>query len=111
MTHFIEVLFFSINETKDNHFVVAGLRGNAFIGSGQQVQQLKTDKTATINNIIVDDSTTYMLANSGVIFSIKNGEVTSKQLKNGHSILSGVLKNKSLVLATEQGIAEIEVGN
>ncbi|WP_252094543.1 MULTISPECIES: WD40/YVTN/BNR-like repeat-containing protein [unclassified Pseudoalteromonas] len=103
--------FFSINETKDNHFVVAGLRGNAFIGSGQQVQQLKTDKTATINNIIVDDSTTYMLANSGVIFSIKNGEVTSKQLKNGHSILSGVLKNKSLVLATEQGIAEIEVGN
>ena len=52
-----------------------------------------------------------MFANSGVIFTLKAGKLTSKQLKNGHSILAGVVKKNQLILATEQGIAEVEVKN
>lgn len=103
--------FFAVDQTSDKQLIVAGLRGNAFIGNAQQVVQLDTQKTATINSIAHKDNVTYMFANSGVIFTLKAGKLTSKQLKNGHSILAGVVKKNQLILATEQGIAEVEVKN
>ncbi|WP_242441662.1 YCF48-related protein [Pseudoalteromonas piscicida] len=103
--------FFAIDEMANSELLVAGLRGNAFMGIGEQIEQLKTQKTATINAITEQDNVIYMFANSGVIFTLKNGKLTSTQLKNGHSILAGVVKNNRLILATEQGITEVEVKN
>jgi len=87
--------------------IVAGLRGNIFVNktdSGQW-QHLENDKTATINSIInYNNKQWLLLANSGVIFHLKDDELSYEQLADGKAILDGVIVKDRLILATENGI-------
>ncbi|WP_125721385.1 WD40/YVTN/BNR-like repeat-containing protein [Pseudoalteromonas rubra] len=97
---------FSINKTADGRVVAAGLRGNAFVSNSDlsQFQRLAFNKTATINHVLSVNDQQYLFANSGVIHTRNDAGLSTKQLKNGKSIMAGVLFEGNLVLATEQGI-------
>ncbi|WP_442961736.1 WD40/YVTN/BNR-like repeat-containing protein [Pseudoalteromonas sp. SMS1] len=102
--------FFAISKT-NNRLLVAGLRGNAFskASTSDQFTPIPVDKASTINSIVTYNDKQIMLANSGVIFTVVHDKVTTTQLKNGKSIMAGVIHDNKLVLATEQGIQIIEV--
>ncbi|MCF6440668.1 YCF48-related protein [Pseudoalteromonas luteoviolacea] len=102
---------FAVNKNKQEQLIAAGLRGNTFISDSKDVSfsPINVEKAATINSIVSTDTAQIMLANSGFVFTIEGKNVKTKQLKNGKSILSGVLHNGQLVLATEEGIQTIEV--
>ncbi|WP_440056205.1 WD40/YVTN/BNR-like repeat-containing protein [Pseudoalteromonas sp. T1lg65] len=101
--------FFAIAQHNKGQTLIAGLRGNAFIEQLDAFIPLETKKSVTINSIVSNDDISYLLANSGVIFKVQNNKIGVQQLKNGHAIMAGVLKNNRLILATEKGIEEIEV--
>lgn len=90
-----------------NEEVVAGLRGNVFIKRRGQVQwnHIQNSKAASINSIInYNNEQWFMLANSGVIFHLKDDSLTYEQRNDGKAILDGVIFNNKLIMATEDGI-------
>ncbi|MBE0358970.1 MULTISPECIES: YCF48-related protein [Pseudoalteromonas] len=98
--------FFAFN-SDDALEVVAGLRGNVFTKQREEQdwQHLENVKTATINSILnYNNEQWLMLANSGVIFHLKDGLLTYEQLADGKAILDGVISNNKLIMATENGI-------
>ncbi|MBH0056068.1 hypothetical protein I6F65_03775 [Pseudoalteromonas sp. SWXJZ94C] len=98
--------FFGFN-SDDTQEVVAGLRGNVFTKqrNEQDWQHLENVKTATVNSIInYNNEQWLMLANSGVIFHLKDGLLTHEQLADGKAILDGVIMDNKLIMATEDGI-------
>ncbi|ESP93318.1 hypothetical protein N483_26480 [Pseudoalteromonas luteoviolacea NCIMB 1944] len=102
---------FAVNKNQHSELIVAGLRGNTFQSASDDISftPTKVDKAATINSIVEYKNNQIMLANSGFIFTVTGNKVQTRQLKNGKSILSGVIHNGKLVLATEEGIQNIEV--
>lgn len=87
--------------------IVAGLRGNVFAKNknSQQWQHFENVKAATVNSIISFNNEHWLLlANSGVIFHLKDGLLTHEQRPDGKAILDGVIINNKLVMATEDGI-------
>lgn len=87
--------------------IVAGLRGNIFINKtdSQQWQHLDNDKTATVNSIInYNNKQWLLLANSGVIFQLKDDVLSYEQLADGKAILDGVIVKDKLIMTTENGI-------
>ncbi|XQF90310.1 WD40/YVTN/BNR-like repeat-containing protein [Pseudoalteromonas espejiana] len=98
--------FFAVSSDSEQE-IVAGLRGNVFAKSKgeQQWQHFENVKTATVNNIInYNNEQWLLLANSGVIFHLKDGLLTHEQRPDGKAILDGVIINNKLVMATEDGI-------
>jgi len=98
--------FFAFNSNNEEE-VVAGLRGNVFTKqrTEQDWQHLENVKTATVNSIInYNNEQWLMLANSGVIFHLKDGLLTHEQLADGKAILDGVIMDNKLIMATEDGI-------
>ncbi|TMO80512.1 hypothetical protein CWC16_08040 [Pseudoalteromonas sp. S3776] len=98
--------FFAVASDSEQE-IVAGLRGNVFAKSKgeQQWQHFENVKTATVNNIInYNNEQWLLLANSGVIFHLKDGLLTHEQRPDGKAILDGVIINNKLVMATEDGI-------
>jgi photosystem II stability/assembly factor-like uncharacterized protein len=98
--------FFAFNSDNEEE-VVAGLRGNVFTKqrNEQDWQHLENVKTATVNSIInYNNEQWLMLANSGVIFHLKDGLLTHEQLADGKAILDGVIMDNKLIMATEDGI-------
>ncbi|TMP28257.1 hypothetical protein CWB99_12670 [Pseudoalteromonas rubra] len=110
MPSFYAGSLFSVNKTSDGRVLTAGLRGNAFISDSDlsSFNRLALSKTTTINQVLSVEKQQYLFANSGVIFNRTQDGLSSKQLKNGKSIMAGVLFNGKLVLATEQGIQIVE---
>ncbi|KPZ54703.1 Ycf48-like protein precursor [Pseudoalteromonas sp. P1-13-1a] len=98
--------FFAVASDSDQE-IVAGLRGNVFAKNKneQRWQHFENVKTATVNNIInYNNAHWLLLANSGVIFHLKDGLLTHEQRPDGKAILDGVIINNKLVMATEDGI-------
>lgn len=102
---------FTVSKTADGRVVAAGLRGNAFVSDPElsEFQRLAFDKTATINQVLTVNEQQYLFANSGVIHTRSEAGLSSEQLKNGKSIMAGVMFEGQLVLATENGIQIVEV--
>lgn len=113
LNEFYRGSLFDVSITPSNEVLVAGLRGNAFRSNLDDLmldnwQKLAIDKTATINSIVASEGKHLLVANSGVIFVIDNGNVTTVTFKNGKSILSAVPFNNKLILATESGVTSVE---
>lgn len=97
--------FFSVSPFRDDKLIVAGLRGNAFVGSMSELsfRRLDIETTATINSVLPAERSVLMFANSGFVF--KYDDVVSQvQLETGHSILAAVPFKGNYVLATEKGL-------
>ena len=90
---------------------LAGLRGNAFKTDINLTswQQLDVPAPATINAMIQEDGTTYLFANSGNLFIADASGVKQHLFADGKAVLSGVVFNDKLVLATESGIKSIKL--
>ncbi len=86
--------------------LVAGLRGNIFTRQAQSQEwlQVDSDNHATVNSAINYKNEWLLFANSGVIFHIKDGELTEEQMADGKSLLDGVVFQNKLVMASEDGI-------
>ncbi|WP_372762102.1 WD40/YVTN/BNR-like repeat-containing protein [Pseudoalteromonas sp.] len=98
--------FFAFNSNAQQE-IVAGLRGNVFTRQHGEAfwQPLANDKTATVNSIInYKNDQWLMLANSGVIFHLKAGQLSYEQLADGKAILDAVIMGNRLIMATEDGI-------
>ncbi|MBQ4832460.1 hypothetical protein J8L70_04315 [Pseudoalteromonas sp. MMG010] len=97
--------FFALNENNTQR-VVAGLRGNIFTQSsaGGQWEHIKNTKTATINSIISYNNSWLLLANSGVIYTLSENQLTYQQNADAKSILSAVVDKNKLIMTTENGI-------
>ena len=101
--------FFAVAKSNADELLVAGLRGNIYVQQDGEMQHLETSYSATVNSILNAPERTFLFANSGVIYRLENGQLSATQMKNGQSIMAGVLHGERLILATEQGIAEVEV--
>ncbi|MGO2010324.1 MAG: WD40/YVTN/BNR-like repeat-containing protein [Pseudoalteromonas sp.] len=96
----------SLNQLKGEE-IVAGLRGNIFVRDGQQAswQKIENDIHATVNSIIKYNNKQWLLlANSGVIYHLKDNQLSVEQLADGKALLDGVLFEGKLVMASEDGI-------
>ncbi len=101
--------FFTFASTADQsqgEDLVAGLRGNIFTrqAGSEQWQPIHTDNFATVNSAINYNNEWLLFANSGVIFHIKNDELTEEQMDDGKSLLDGVVFQNKLIMASEDGI-------
>jgi len=101
--------FFTFASTADQsqgEDLVAGLRGNIFTRQtgSEQWQQIHTDNFATVNSAINYNNEWLLFANSGVIFHVKNDELTEEQMDDGKSLLDGVVFQNKLIMASEDGI-------
>lgn len=97
--------FFSLTKNEQENLVVAGLRGNVFEESSDAWQAFSMDGKATINDILVYKETVFLFANSGNLYFSANGEDFKHYVfDDGKAVMSGVVKNSNLVLATEAGI-------
>ncbi len=101
--------YFSIINVDDSQFL-AGLRGNLFKSEdqGDSWQALDTGVKATINSAYHYKNVTYFFANSGNIFYTSNNtDINDYELDDGKAVMSGVVFNGFLYLATEAGIKKI----
>lgn len=103
--------YFSIADTTKG-VQIGGLRGNLFNSNdmGESWSKLTTPIAATINDSFVQGSDVYHFANSGNVFYSKQGDAF--QLHNfddGKAIMSGVIKDGVMYLATEAGIKSLPV--
>jgi len=101
--------YFSIIDV-DNIQFLAGLRGNLFKSEdqGDSWQALDTGVKATINSAYHYNDVTYFFANSGNIFYTSNNtDINDYVIDDGKAVMSGVVFNGFLYLATEAGIKKI----
>lgn len=98
--------FFAYAKNDQEQALVAGLRGNIFTRTATEPWvHLKNNKTATVNSILdMGQQGWLLLANSGVIFHLKNNKLQVEQLPNGKSILDAVIFKDQLIMASEDGI-------
>lgn len=96
--------FFAFNAELANQ-VVAGLRGNIFVSHGDnEWQQLSNPSHATINSITKHGQQLLLFANSGVLLTYTNNQLSQQQMADGKALLDGVVFNNKLVMASESGI-------
>ncbi len=103
--------YFSIADSQ-NGVQVAGLRGNLFESDDNAISwgKLKTPVAATVNDSFVADNNVYHFANSGNVFYSRNGEEFKVYtFDDGKAVMSGVVKDKTMYLATEAGIKSLPV--
>lgn len=96
----------SLNQSEGED-IVAGLRGNIFVREGQNAswQQVDNDIHATVNSIIKYNNNQWLLlANSGVIYHLKDNQLKVEQLADGKALLDGVFFQGKLIMASENGI-------
>ncbi|WP_462174113.1 WD40/YVTN/BNR-like repeat-containing protein [Pseudoalteromonas xiamenensis] len=116
LNEFYNGSFFDVAINNKNEVIVAGLRGNAFVTTFDELlndswQRIELNKTSTINSIVESEGKEILVANSGLIF-IRNGEqIETISMKSGKSILSAVATNGKLILATESGLKSVENKN
>ena len=97
--------FFSLTTDQQKKLVIAGLRGNVFEKASDNWQALSMEGSATINDILVYKETVFLFANSGnLYFSTKGEDFKHYVFDDGKAVMSGVVKNSNLILATEAGI-------
>ncbi len=101
--------FFAFNKL-NNQYLVAGLRGTAFVSDdGEQWTQLDTDTTASINDIEIVGNKAVLLANGGVWLTYSNNQIKKSVTKDGKSLLAGASEQNELIIASEAGIHKISV--
>ena len=103
--------YFSVTDFK-GQVLLAGLRGNLYSSDdkGQSWQQVETPVKATINTTITEQSSVFHFANSGNLFYSINGEKLKNHVfDDGKAIMSGVVWQDTLFLATEAGIKSISL--
>ncbi|MFY8349374.1 WD40/YVTN/BNR-like repeat-containing protein [Pseudoalteromonas sp. SSM20] len=101
--------FFAFNKLNDQ-YLVAGLRGTAFVSDdGEQWTQLDTDTTASINDIEIVGNKAVLLANGGVWLTYSNNQIKKSVTKDGKSLLAGATEQNELIIASEAGIHKISV--
>jgi photosystem II stability/assembly factor-like uncharacterized protein len=97
-----------------NQYYLAGLRGNLFESEdgGLQWEAIKTPAPATINSAYIDRDTAYFFANSGNMFYQKNGQAVMHHIfEDGKAVMSGVVFEDKLILATEAGIKTLPLSD
>ncbi|NVK24354.1 MAG: hypothetical protein HWE10_05455 [Gammaproteobacteria bacterium] len=95
-----------------NKLYLAGLRGNLFESNdaGLSWQNINTAEPATINSGYETSEFSFFFANSGNLFyRINNGEMQHHVFDDGKAILSGLVFDNQLILATEAGIKKLDV--
>lgn len=100
--------FFSLSKNDQANLVIAGLRGNVFEQLNNSWKAFSMQGKATINDILVHQNTVFLFGNSGNLYFSINGENFKHYVfDDGKALMSGVVKNSNLVLATEAGIKSI----
>lgn len=103
--------YFSVADSEEG-VQVAGLRGNLFTSSdqGSTWHAVTTPVAATINDSYVAGDDVYHFANSGNLFySIGGGAFKLHTFDDGKAVMSGVIKDNTMYLATEAGIKSLPV--
>lgn len=102
---------FGIAAKQNSNLVIAGLRGNLFTEqSKSQLSAQKLPGNATINDVLITGNHMFLFANSGnLYYSLNNGPVKHYIFDDGKAVMSGVVFNENLILATEAGIKSMPV--
>ena len=108
--------FFDLARTQQGNLIAVGLRGHSFrsLTNGTPWQASETNVTALLNSIVLsDESNVYVLGNNGVLLISKDDGLTFTQRiqEDGKALLSGVIFNNQLVVASEVGIKVLKVIN
>ena len=111
---FYQGSFFSQASTKKGVQIVAGLRGHVFRlnNNNQQWQEISTDTSALLNDIIVnDDHTIFILGNNGmVLMSTDNGDSFSQHpQKDGKTLIAGQWFKGRLIAVSDIGVKVIQL--
>jgi photosystem II stability/assembly factor-like uncharacterized protein len=105
--------FFDLAKTPQGGFLVAGLRGNAFVQTSPSApwQRSKTDTTALINAIVVNGQRMFLLGNNGVLLETRdNGNSYQQHLQpDGKALIDGVLFDGKIIAVSDVGIKTIEL--
>jgi photosystem II stability/assembly factor-like uncharacterized protein len=112
--NFYQGSFFSLATTSTGSQLVAGLRGNVFRLSHNDIQWRKvpTDTSALLNDIIVtSDHTIFILGNNGmVLISTDDGKTFRKQTqKDGKTLIAGQWFKGRLIAVSDVGIKTIQL--
>jgi len=103
--------YFSIVDSEEGA-QIAGLRGNLFVSTdnANTWSGIATPVSATINDSLVDGANIFHFANSGNLFYSKaGGDFQVHTFDDGKAVMSGVIKDKTMYLATEAGIKTMPV--
>ncbi|WP_252097533.1 YCF48-related protein [Pseudoalteromonas sp. NBT06-2] len=111
MTEFYLGSFFDIEILNDGNWLIAGLRGNAFVSNnnGKSWNKLKTNTQATINHILKTPTGAILSANNGVLLTYNSGIIKKEQQSDGKANLATVISNNQLIFASEVGIKSQEL--
>lgn len=106
---FYQGSFFSLARTQSGNILVAGLRGHVFrsIKNGQQWQEIATNTTALLNDIVFsDDERIFVLGNNGMLLvSSDDGESFSQRpQQDGKTLIAGVWFKGRLLAVSDVGI-------
>jgi photosystem II stability/assembly factor-like uncharacterized protein len=101
--------YFSLLPTGEQ-LQVAGLRGNLFTSAdkGETWSQVNTPVAATINDSFNQGDLVLHFANSGNLFYSKAGQdFKLHTFSDGKALMSGVVKDNTLYMATEAGVKSL----
>jgi len=103
--------FFDIEILNDGSWLIAGLRGNAFVSrnNGKSWANIQTGTQATINHILKTPSGAILSANNGVMLTYNSGQIKKQQRPDGKANLASVISNNKLIFASEVGIKNQEL--
>lgn len=106
--------FYDVKRSIEGNIVAVGLRGNVFRSEDNGIAwaNVQSDTTALLNQLVVSQSgQLFALGNNGVLLESNDDGVSfSKSVQDdGKGLLSGVVFNNSLVIASEVGIKVLKV--
>lgn len=106
--------FFDITRSQKGNLLVVGLRGHVFrsIHNGTPWQNINTQTTALINDIVLaDDNTILLLANNGTLLASVDDGLNYRPLmqKDGKALIAGVWFKGRLIAVSDVGIKNISL--
>ncbi|MCW8834288.1 MAG: YCF48-related protein [Colwellia sp.] len=104
--------FFDLARTQKGNLLVVGLRGHVFrsLQNGTPWQQIPTDTTALINDIVLaDNNRIFLLANNGTLLeSVDDGlNYRIRMQKDGKALIAGVWFKNQLIVVSDVGVKVI----
>lgn len=105
--------FFDVVRTQQGNLLSVGLRGNIYrsLTNGTPWTNTETSVTALLNSIVLaGESHIFVLGNNGVLLESNDDGVSfvKKTQDDGKALISGVIFNDQLVVASEAGIKVLQ---
>lgn len=121
--------FFDIATLPNGDIIAVGLRGNTFLLNQGEWQSISTCVTTSLNSVLIDGSSVFIVGNNGVVLKLDAGQVNRKQLRASNSegcrrhasislvptnfsdaISSAMVIHNTILAVTTGGIKTVDLG-